>query len=230
MNEEGELVVTESPPLVITYAYRDDFLTEAKGDGWADVYRYARNNQIRVIERTYFETKDRTRVTLPRTIKDISFNNGNGGFFVSPVSSYSSVFLQDVLLNTGTNTVYALDDKGRILTETRRDEAGEVQGTLTNEWDENRIRSVVWESGDDVRRVDYVYDSEGDRVNEKNYRNGTLEREVEISGDEEIETLYLRGEAVLRAVWQDGRKIEEKSLRERERALVSRKRGGPAGL
>jgi hypothetical protein len=224
-NEEGELVVTEPPPLVVTYTYREDFLTGAKSDEWADVYRYARNNQIRVIERTYFETKYRARVTLPRTIKDISFNDANSGFFVSPVSSYSSVFLQDVLLDTGTNTVYALDDKGRILTETRRDADGKIQGTLTNVWDETRIRSVVWEGGGDTRRVDYTYDNDGNRVNEKNYRNGTLERDVEVSGDEEVETLYFRGEAVLRAVWQNGRKIEEKSLRVTDRAPVSRRRG-----
>ena len=223
-NEEGKLVVTESPPLVVTYAYRNDFLTGAKSGEWADVYRYARNNQIRVIERTYFETKARSLVTLPRTIKDISFNDANSGFFVSPVSSYSSVFLQDVLLDTGTNTVYALDDKGRILTETRRDADGKTQGTLTNIWDENRIRSVVWESSGDTRRVDYTYNNDGERVNEKNYRNGMLEREVEVSGDEETETLYLRGEAVLQAVWQGGRKIEEKSLRAADRAPVSRRR------
>jgi hypothetical protein len=64
-------------------------------------------------------------------------------------------------------------------------------------------------------------------VNEKNYRNGMLEREVEVSGDEETETLYLRGEAVLRAVWQDGRKIEEKSLRATDHAPVSRRRRAP---
>lgn len=54
-----------------------------------------------------------------------------------------------------------------------------------------------------------------------------LEREVEVSGDEETETLYLRGEAVLRAVWQDGRKIEEKSLRATDHAPVSRRRRAP---
>jgi hypothetical protein len=224
-NEEGEWVVTESPPLVITYTYRNGFLTEAGSDEWTDTYRYARNSQIRVIERTYRGTESRTRITLPRTINDLSFNETNGAFFVSPVSSYSSVFLQDVLSNTGLDTVYTLDDKGRILMETRQDAEGEVQGTLTNVWDESRIRSVVWESEEDSRRVDYGYDKDGERVNEKDYRNGVLEREVAISGDEEVETLYLRGEAVLRAVWQDGRKIEEKSLRVTEHAPVSRRRG-----
>jgi hypothetical protein len=232
--EEGELVITESPPLVITYAYREDFLTGAKSDAWADVYRYARNNQIRVIERTYLETKSRTRVTLPRTIKDISFNEANGAFFVSPVSSYGSVFLQDVLLNAGKNTVFTLDDKGRIVTETWRDADGKIQGTLTNVWDENRIRSLIWEGGGttprDSRRVDYTFDKDGERLTEKNYRNGALEREVVVSGDEEVETLYLRGEAVLRAVWQDGRKIEEKSLRATERAPAARGRRGPQAL
>jgi hypothetical protein len=225
-NEDGELVVTETPPLVITYSYREAFLTGARSDEWADVYRYTRNNRIRVIERTYHESKARTRVTLPRTIENLAFNETDGAFFVSPVSSYSNVFLEDVLLNAGTNTVYTLDDKGRILTEARRDVDGNVLGTLTNLWDENRVRSVVWESEGDNRRVDYTFDAGGDRVNEKNYRNGTLEREVIVNGNEEVETLYLQGEAVLQAIWVDGRKIEEKSLRATEyRAPVTRRRG-----
>jgi hypothetical protein len=234
--EDGELVFTESVPTIITYSYREDFLTGAKSEEWADIYRYARNNQIRVIERTYLATETRTRVNLPRTIKDISFN---GTFFVSPTSASTSVFLQDVLLDTGTNTVYTLNEKGRILTETRRGEKAkaegaegaeketdrEITGTLTNTWDGDRIVSVTWERGEDKRRVDYVYDGEGELVNEKNYRDETLEREVAIEGDEEIETLYLNGQPALRAVWQDGRKIHEESLRATGRPAASRRRG-----
>jgi hypothetical protein len=238
--EDGELIFTESAPTVITYNYREDFLTGAKSEEWSDIYRYARNNQIRVIERTYLETKTRTRVSLPRTTKGISFD---GAFFVSPTSAYTSVFLQDVLLDTGTSTVYTLNEKGRILTETRRGEivktdedgeakeaaatvaAREISGTLTNTWDGDRIVSVTWERGDDKRRVDYVYDGEGELVNEKDYRGATLEREVAVDGGEEIETLYLNGQPVLRAVWQDGRKISEESLRTTGRPAASRRRG-----
>jgi hypothetical protein len=230
--EEGVLVFTESVPAVITYSYREDFLTGAKSDEWSDVYRYARNNQIRVIERTYLDSQAHTRVNLPRTIKDLSFD---GTFFVSPTSAYTSVFLQDVLLDTGRNTVYTLNEKGRILTETRRgetekadeaeqDEAShETSGTLTNTWDGDRIASVSWERGDDKRRVDYTYDDGGELVNEKNYRDETLEREVAVTGEEEIETLYLDGKPVLRAVWQDGRKISEESLRATARPTASRR-------
>jgi hypothetical protein len=231
--EDGELIFTESVPTFITYSYREDFLTGAKSEEWSDLYRYARNNQIRAIERTYLATKTHTRVNLPRTVKDISFD---GAFFVSPTSAYTSVFLQDVLLETGTNTVYTLNEKGRILTETRRSEpaktegaeeaaSDEIIGTLTNTWDGDRIVSVTWERGDDKRRVDYVYDGEGELVNEKNYRGETLEREVAIDGGEETETLYLNGQPALRAVWQDGRKISEESLRVTERSSSSRRRG-----
>jgi hypothetical protein len=225
--EEGELVFVKSEPVFITYSYREDFLTGAKSAEWSDIYRYARNNQLRAIERTYVAAKTRTRVDLPRTIKDMSFE---GSFFVSPVSAYSSAFLQDVLLDTGTNTVYTLNEKGRILTETRRDEDGEVSGTLTNTWDDDRIVSVAWEREDDKRRVDYTYDDDGELTTEKNYRNETLEREVEINHDgdgfeeEEIETLYLNGQPALRAVWQDGRKISEESLRNTARPPASRRR------
>jgi hypothetical protein len=227
--EEGELVFVESEPVFITYSYHEDFLTGAKSAEWSDRYRYARNNQLRAIERTYTVAKTRTRVDLPRSIKDMSFE---GSFFVSPVSAYTSAFLQDVLLDTGTNTVYTLNEKGRILTETRRDDDGEVYGTLTNTWDDDRIVSVAWEYLEDKRRVDYVYDDDGDGelINEKNYRNETLEREVDIHHDgddfeeEEIETLYLNGQPVLRAVWQDGRKISEESLRNTESASRRRTR------
>jgi antitoxin component YwqK of YwqJK toxin-antitoxin module len=218
-NEEGGLIFKESEPVSITYSYREAFLMEAKSDEWSDVYRYARNNQIRAIERTYAATKTRTRIDLPRTIKDLSFE---GALFVSPVSAYSSAFLQDVLLDTGKNTVYTLNEKGRILTETRHGEDGKVSGILTNTWDDDRIISVVWEHQDDNRRVDYIYNGDGELTNEKNYRNETLEREVALNydgdSDEEIETLYLNGQPVLRAVWQDGRKIKEESLRNSESA------------
>jgi YD repeat-containing protein len=144
---------------------------------------------------------------------------------VAPVSSYTSVFLKDVLVNTGVDAGYTLDDKGRILVETRRDEEGNVIGTLTNIWDEDRIRRVVWESEGDNRRVEYAYDEDGERVRETNYRDGTLEREVDVNGDEETETLYRKGEAVLRAVWQDGRKVREESLRMTEHRPAARRRG-----
>jgi hypothetical protein len=200
-------------------------LTGAKSDEWSDVYRYARNNQLRAIDRTYTAAKTRTRVDLPRTIKDMSFE---GSFFVSPSSAYTSTFLQDVLLDTGTNTTYTLNEKGRILTETRHNEEGEVNGTLTNVWDDDRITSVIWEHQGDKRRVDYRYNDDGELTSEKNYRNETLEREVEIHHDgdteEEIETLYLNGQPALRAVWQDGRKIKEESLRNIDRPSVSRRR------
>jgi hypothetical protein len=224
-DEEGALVFVESEPVTITYRYLEDFLTGAKSGEWSDVYRYARNNQLRAIDRTYTAAKTRTRVDLPRTIKDLSFE---GSFFVSPSSAYTSAFLQDVLLDTGTNTTYTLNEKGRILTETRHDEEGEVSGTLTNVWDDDRITSVVWEHQGDKRRVDYRYNDDGELTSEKNYRNETLEREVEINHDgdtdEEIETLYLNGQPALRAVWQDGRKIKEESLRNIDRPSVSRRR------
>jgi hypothetical protein len=227
-NEEGEPVFIESEPVVITYRYREDFLTSAQSAEWSDVYRYARNNQIRAIERTYTAAETRTRVDLPRTIQDLSFESP---FFVSPVSAYTSAFLQDVLLDTGTNTVYTLNEKGRILTETRQDAEGEAGGILTNTWDDDRIVSVTWEYKDDKRRVDYTYNDDGELMQEKNYRNETLEREVTLNHDvdgvedEEIETLYLNGQPALRAVWQDGRKISEESLRGTARPSVSRRRG-----
>jgi antitoxin component YwqK of YwqJK toxin-antitoxin module len=220
--EDGELITRESVPLVITYQYRGDFVTGARSNAWVDTYRYRRNNQIRAIDRTYLDTNTHARVSLPRTIQDISFNSG---FFVSPTSTYTSVFLQDVLLDTGSEVTYTLDDKGRILTETRRNGTGEVSGTVSTLWDDDRIVQVVWESGDDKRRVVYTYNEDNERAGEKNYRNETLERETTISGEEEIETLYRDGKPLLRAFWKDGKKIREEAVREEKRTMVVGRRG-----
>jgi len=50
-------------------------------------------------------------------------------------------------------------------------------------------------------------------ISEKNLKNGVLERVVLIDGETEIEELYMNNAVVLRAVWEDGRKISETRVR-----------------
>jgi hypothetical protein len=219
--EDGTLTTTPAEPFVIRYSYRGNYLTQAQSDAWSDVYRYTRGNLIRAIDRTYTEAGTHTRTTMPRTANDITFD---GSFFVTPEAAYTSAFLQDVLANAGDEVSYELDDRGRILTETRRSADGDGAGVLSHVMNGDRIESIVWENGGDKRRVDYTYDEEGERTGEKNYRNDVLEREVVVNGEEDIETLYLNGKAVLRAVWQNGRKLREEAVRDTDVAARKRSR------
>jgi hypothetical protein len=72
---------------------------------------------------------------------------------------------------------------------------------------------VHWKSGDDERLTEYEYDSAGDRMLERNFNRGILERTVRSTGNRDIEELYMNGRIVLRAVWEDGRKISEERIR-----------------
>jgi hypothetical protein len=108
---------------------------------------------------------------------------------------------------------YVTDDRGRILTETRRNEEGEVIGELQNAWSGDRLTSVRWKAGDDERVTEFGYDGDGDRILERNINRGVLERVVRLAGNREIEEIYMDGKPVLRAVWENGRKISEEHIR-----------------
>jgi hypothetical protein len=64
---------------------------------------------------------------------------------------------------------------------------------------------------------EYEYDSNSNVILERNFRNGVLERVVRTEGNREIEELYLNNFIVLRAVYEDGRKISETRVSERVR-------------
>jgi hypothetical protein len=63
------------------------------------------------------------------------------------------------------------------------------------------------------RRIEYEYNSAGDRILEKNYNNGTLERTVKTNGNQEIEEIYMDGKIVLRVLWEGNRKMKEERIR-----------------
>jgi hypothetical protein len=181
-------------------------------DMWTDNYRYSRFSSLRGITRVYHNDVPPMRLRFPHMVLDV----GKPGTFINPNDAYSSVFLEDVFLNRGASVVYTTDNRGRILTETRYDEAGEVIGEIRNIWSENNnIQSVHWIAADDDRLVEYKYDDEGDRIEERNFMKGVLERVVQVEGEQEIETLYLQGRPILRAVWEGGRKISEEQIRSR---------------
>jgi hypothetical protein len=176
---------------------------------WTDYYRYSRFSSLRGINRVYHDDIPASWIRFPHIVLDA------GGLekFIDPNDAYSSVFLQDVFINRGDQVVYTTDSRGRLLTETRYDEAGAIIGEIRNTWSEtNKIQSVHWIAGEDDRLVEYEYDNEENRIGERNYTQGVLERVVQIEGDREVETLYMRGRPVLRAIWEEGRKISEERI------------------
>ncbi|MDR2631102.1 MAG: hypothetical protein LBC60_09285 [Spirochaetaceae bacterium] len=203
------LIRTEAR-LKIPPSDEEEEVTEAL---WTDYYRYSRFSSLRGINRVYHSDVPTTRLQFPHMVLDV----GRPGNFIRPNDAYSSIFLQDVFINRGDRVVYTTDSRGRILTETRRDEAGEIIGEIKNTWSEtnNKIESVHWTAGEDDRLIEYAYNDEGDRIEERNYNKGVLERTVRLEGSREVETLYMQGRPVLRAIWEEGRKISEEPIRSR---------------
>jgi hypothetical protein len=126
---------------------------------------------------------------------------------------FSSEFFDDVIVNSGDRILYNTDERGRVQSEVRRDANDAILGEVTNTWSGDRLVSVLWKSDAEERLVEYEYNGEGDRVFERNLRDGVLERTVRREGDHEIEELYMNGAVALRAIWEDGRKISEEPVR-----------------
>jgi hypothetical protein len=177
-----------------------------------DYYRYTRSFSLRAIERVFNQGYDESpmdRVSFPPVIPGSSREPE----FRNPGLAFSSEFFDDVITEQPERIIYTTDNRGRVLTETRLGEDGEVIGELFNVWTGDRLDSVFWKSGDDERLTEYEYDSEGDRILERNINRGILERTVQTTGNRDIEELYMNGRVVLRAVWEDGRKISEERMR-----------------
>jgi hypothetical protein len=197
-----------------------------------DYYRYTRAGALRMVERVFHRKAGeageaeasgedtRTQFRFPRMSPDSPVNPG----FVQPSAAYSSEFLRDVFQDDAFRVLYTTDGRGRVIAESRQDEAGKVLGEVRNTWDGDRIMAVEWALGDDERRIEYEYDGGGNRIAERNYRKGVLERVVRRDGSRELEDLYMNGVLILRAVWEGGRKISE----ERVRPGASPRQPGPA--
>jgi hypothetical protein len=186
-----------------------------------DNYRYSRSNSLRAIERVYHEAvsadhagEDRlTRLRFPH----LGLNSRADEQFVTPGTPYKSEFLQDVIMDSGfkpgDRVVYTTDERGKVLTETRRDAEGAIRGEIRNIWAGDRLESIEWKAGSDERRTEYEYDRKGEQVFERNYNKGALERTVRRENGREIEELYMNGAVILRAIWEEGRKISEERIR-----------------
>jgi antitoxin component YwqK of YwqJK toxin-antitoxin module len=229
-NPEGRITAEhrfrEEGEEVTAFFYRQQRLIRAemgrktRGGGenitpvYTDLYRYSRSASLRAVERIYHEgaADSPVRLSFPHMILAAAADKD----FISPGISYGSDFLEEMQTGDGYKILYTTDERGRILTETRQDDAGTVLGELQNTWSGERLVSVRVKTGDDERLTEYEYDESGDRISERNYRNGALERMVRTEGKRDIEELYMNGTVILRAVWEDGRKISEERVRPKQ--------------
>jgi hypothetical protein len=182
---------------------------ETVEDYCTDYYRYSRSYSLRSVERVFHQTQGESAEPVRLSFPHMILGNAKNFDFVRPGSAYGSDFFEDILTDSASRILYATDERGRILTETRRDEEGTVIGELRNTWSGDRLASVLWVSGEDERLTEYEYNSDGDRVLERNFNKGVLERTIRQEGEQEIEELYMDGRVILRAIWENGRKVSE---------------------
>jgi hypothetical protein len=179
---------------------------------FTDFYRYSRSASLRMVERIYHEGAEAgspVQLRFPHMVLAAAADKN----FIGPGAFYATGFPEEFLIGESYRVVYTTDSRGRVLTETRQDKAGAVIAELFNTWSGERLSSVLLKAGKDEWLTEYVYNSGGDRVLERNYRNGSLERLVRSEGDREVEELFMNGVIILRAVWEKGRKISEERIR-----------------
>jgi len=178
-----------------------------------DMYRYNRSYSLRNVERVFHEPAgvDPVRLLFPARALDAAYDKD----FMKDKLTFSSDFLGGYPADAGFRIVYETDSKGRVLSEILYNSKNEIVWTLENTWAGDRISSILKIEGGDERLIEYDYDGSGSRIAERDIRNGILERRVLIDGVKETEELYLDGAVVLRAFWEDGRKISEERIRRR---------------
>jgi hypothetical protein len=179
---------------------------------YIDYYRYNRSLSLRSIERIFQRDgilDDPVTIAFPRRVMD---SVKKDAFTGERLNIYPDFFETD-FISAGSKMIFDTDDRGRILGQTLYDNGDKVIWTIQNTWKDNRIVITSKTEGDTVLTAEFAYNSDGDRVLERNFKNGVLERVVNVEGDTEIEELYMNNAVVLRAVWEDGRKISETRVR-----------------
>jgi hypothetical protein len=160
------------------------------------------------------EEQNRFRVSFPALT--LGYSEASGYDFPPVVYSFS--FFEDVDLPHASRVSYLTNARGKVLTETRRDEEDNILAEIQYTWNGDRLQSLEFSSREtattskEVRRIEFEYNDEGIRYLERNYRNGILERTVRSNGNQDIEELYLDGVVILRAIWEDDRKISEERI------------------
>ena len=205
----------------IDFLYKDNILINSSIFLWdtetgdynpicKDTYIYNRSLSLRAIERVFYidveiTADDISRVTFPRNIKNVAAEKVQ---IRERLNVYPEYF-GEMFIFKDSKMVYDTDARGRILSQTLYDSENEIIWVINNIWNNDRIVSAVKKEKDRTLLVEYVYNSKGDRITERNYTDGILERVVRIEGDLEIEELYMDSVIVLTAIWENGIKITE---------------------
>lgn len=178
---------------------------------YTDNYRYNRSLSLRHIERIFQDDMSLVpaKVSFPRRIMD----SLKTGVAINEKINLYPDFFGNIIVNAGYRMDFNIDDKGRILGQTLYDEENNLVWAIQSVWKDNRIVSTTKTEGETVLTAEYAYNKAGEILSEKNYKNGVLERVVFADGDKEIEELYMNNAVVLRAVWEDGRKISETRIK-----------------
>ncbi|MCL1931117.1 MAG: hypothetical protein FWF55_04820, partial [Treponema sp.] len=206
---------------VIIYSYNFNIMVKAEarerktGDefhtAYIDYYRYNRSYSLRHVERRFFEAAYRQpiRLTFPGRVLDAARDDS----FFSDKLAVTSDFFGVLTVNEGYRIIYTTDSRGRILTQTMFNNRDEEVWVITNTWSGDRIAFTQKTEGDEIKITEYEYDGEGDRIVQRDLRDGVLERLVLIDGVNETEELYLDGKLALKAYWEDGKKVSEERVR-----------------
>ena len=205
----------------IDYEYNDGMLINASFFIWedgetytkayTDFYRYNRSLSLRAIERIFYidmqygKMGAPERASFPRDIMNAAKNT----VFVSERLNVYPEYFGDVYFFDDSKLIFQTDSRGRILNQTLYDEDDNIIWVINNTWEGNRIILSVKTEDDIILTSEFRYNSNGGKIFERNLRNGILERVVRVEGAVDIEELYMDNEIVLRAVWEDGRKISE---------------------
>jgi len=180
---------------------------------YRDFYRYTRSMTLRAMERTFYRdtliNDIPVRITFPRHTLDALGDES----FIGQRLNVFPVFFGDIFAYIHSTIVFENDERGRTLRKTLFDDEDESVWVITNIWDNDRILTMIKVRGDTELRAEFEYDSAGNLIAERNYRDGAIERVVRMENNTEIEDLYMNNVLVLRAVWEDGRKISETRMR-----------------
>ncbi|MCL2276298.1 MAG: hypothetical protein FWC21_00225 [Treponema sp.] len=180
---------------------------------YADFYRYNRSMSLRSIERIFYSATrnddESIMISFPRRVMD----SANDGAFISGRINLYPEYFGGIILEEN-KIIYDTDTRGRILIETLYDEEDNIIWFIQNIWENNRIISSEKIEADMNYLTEYEYSSGGEKVLERNYKNGVLERIVRREGFQDIEELYINDIMVMTAVWENGRKISESRVRQ----------------
>jgi hypothetical protein len=193
---------------------------------YTDNYRYHRSGSLRSVERTYHERLEGENAILrfAHRVLDAAATS----MFQTEQVFLSTEFFDEYSVESEQKTIFTTDERNRILTQTLLDSDGEAIWVIRNIWSGDRIASSLKTEGEDQKLNEYEYNGNGDIVTERNFHNGILQRQMRIEGNREIEELYMNGVVVLRAVWEDGRKVSEQRVRPGADSQNAAENGGEA--